>query len=220
MQIVPAHQFEQQLFDNGAWALTDSKISAAIMASINNLLPAATNVPAGSDVSPVYIDHKADTAKAIADVTYLFNNQPAGSSSLVVVRDNYDNEHDQQRMQDFINAIQNIPPMPASVVVFGRTTGPTALPAPVFGVDEWELITKIVYKGRMLSPVQSCMIMAGYLVLIHAGGNQQNINRDIIFLNEGDEDFFHWYDYYARHTNAYYLLKEHRTFFNVRSYAG
>lgn len=218
MQNIPEAQYAQKLFDNGAWAVTDSRVSAAVMSSVNDLLPAATNIPPGSDVDPVWKEHKADTAKSITDVEHLYNHQPTGSSSLVVMDEVYNNEKDEDRMTDFITAINNAV-LNVSLTLFGRGLFPNVMPNQGFIVDEWAL-TALAGRnfGKDFSMTQRCMTIAGYLVLTHAGGNQQHINRDLICIGEGGSDIFRWYNYFARHTNAYYLLKEHRTFFHIRSH--
>lgn len=218
MQIVPQGSYAQQLFDNGAGAGTDSAVSAAIMRTINDLLPPATNIPTGPDVDAVVVDHKPDTTKAIQDVQHLYNSQPAGSSSLVILGEMHTNHQDNQRALDFINAINN-GTLNVDNVVFERGMN---YPTPANGniIRESNLTTASGGNfGWGLSRKQRSMVVAGYLVLLHAGGNQQDINRDLLFYGELHMDIFTYYDYFARHTNAFYLLKEPRTFFGIRSYA-
>jgi hypothetical protein len=217
MHIIPQGGYAQELYNNGASAGTDSAVSGAVLKTINNLLTAATNVPAGPDVIATDVDHKADTQKALADVQRLYDNQLAGSSSLVLLGETHNDHRDNQRALAFIGDIDN-GNLNVTNVVFERGM---AYPAPNNGniIRETNLTTVAGGDfGWGLSGKQRSMVVAGYLVLLHAGGNQQDTNCDLLFYGELHRDIFKYYDYFARHTNAFYLLKEARTFFLVRSY--
>jgi len=62
------------------------------------------------------------------------------------------------------------------------------------------------------------MVVGGYLALIVASGNQHDINRFMLFYGANHNDIFKYFDYYADHSAGYYVKKETRIFFNIRSY--
>jgi hypothetical protein len=188
------------------------------MLAINTLLtPPATHIPTGRDIDPVNKDHKADTQPAIAAVQKLYASQTAGFNSLVLLGEAHNNQQDQQRAIDFINAMNNGTLNPTAIV-FERGMNYPA-PAGFNIIRESNLTTAGGGDfGLGLSKKQRSMVVAGYLVLLHAGGNQQDINRDFLFYGDNHTDIFSSFDYFARHSAADYLLKEPRTFFHIRSY--
>ena len=217
MQIVPQGSYAQQLFDNNAGMGTDSAVTSAIMTAINNLLPPATNIPTGPDVTAVSVDHKPDTKSAIADVQKLFTNQPSGTSSLVLVGETHNDDRDKQRAVDFINTINSGQLSPTQVVFERGMTYPAPSSGNIIREENLTTVSGGNF-GWALNARQRSMVVSGYLVLLHGGGNQHDINRDLLFYGAGHQDIFSFYDYFARHTSACYLLKEPRTFFNIRSY--
>jgi len=217
MNIVPQASYAQQLFDNHAAAGSDREVTAAVMITINNLVTAATQIPRGPDIDAVNKDHNADTASSIAAVQKLYASQTAGFNSLVLLGEKHDDAQDHQRAIDFINAINNLTLNPTAVV-FERGMTYTA-PANGNIIRETNLTT--VSSGDFglgLSRKQRSMVVAGYLVLLHAGGNQQDINRDLLFFGDNHQDIFNYFDYFSRHSDAWYLMKEPRTFFHIRSH--
>lgn len=73
--------------------------------------------------------------------------------------------------------------------------------------------------GLGLSPSQRSMVVAGYLVLCLAGGDQNNIDKVILFYGEEHRDIIlNYFEYFAAHTQADYLKKRIRTLLMIRSY--
>lgn len=223
MQLIPQSDFAKQLFELGAGTATDKAVSKAVMMAVNNLLPAATNVPGPTapELDITQVDHKAGTKKSLGDVQQLMSTQGAGSISLALLGETHNDAKDQARANAFIADINRAALTP-SMVVYERGL-PYAVPntgVPV--VREANLTTVALGDFSIingLSAAQRSMIVAGYLVLCLGGGDQSQADKLLLFYGANHSDILtRYFSYFARHTNASHLLKRPCTAMSIRSH--
>ncbi|UZJ64612.1 hypothetical protein OKW96_20090 [Sphingobacterium sp. KU25419] len=226
MQLITQSTYAQELFNNQVVTLgqpaTDKQVSAAVLKSVNDLVNGATHIPAGGDLPATTTSNPANTAPAT--VQNLYAAQAATSTSIVLLGESHVNQPDHQRAEDYLAAMNATPPtLSPNLVVFERGLtydAPNHIPV----VRESNLTTArshggFVDFGMELSRTQRSRVVAGYLALCIGSGNQQDINRILLFYGANHDDIYNYVDYFARHTAAYYVLKETRNFFNIRSHA-
>lgn len=226
MKLITQGSYAQELFDNKVVNLgqpaTDKQVSAAVLKSVNNLVNGATNIPTGADLPANSTNNAANTTPAT--VQKLYNAQQATSTSIVLLGESHVNQPDHQRAVNYLAAMNATPPtLSPNLVVFERGltyNAPNNIPI----VRESNLTTAkanggMVDFGMELSRVQRSMVVGGYLALCVGSGNQQDINRIILFYGANHNDIYTYFDYFARHTSAYYVEKETRNFFNIKSNA-
>ncbi|WP_131538876.1 hypothetical protein [Pedobacter nototheniae] len=226
MKLILQSTYAQELFNNKVVTLgqpaTDKQVSAAVLKSVNNLVEGATNIPRGADIPANLTNNAANTA--IANVQNLFVTQPAASTSIVLLGESHVNQPDHTRAESYIAAMSTTPPaLTPNVVVFERGltyNSPKDIPI----VRESNLTTAksnggMVDFGMELSKSQRSMVVGGYLALCVGSGNQNDINRIILFYGANHNDIYNYFDYFGRHTSAFYVEKEIRNFFNIKSNA-
>ncbi|WP_316803598.1 hypothetical protein [Pedobacter nototheniae] len=224
MKLISQGAYAQELFNNKVVNLgqpaTDKQVSAAVLKSVNDLIEGATNIPKGADLPANATNNPANTTPAT--VQQLFTAQKATSTSIVLLGESHTNAADHKRAEDYIAAMNSNPPtLKPGLVVFERALTYNA-PKDISIVRESNLTTAksnggMVDFGIELSKAQRSMVVAGYLVLYVASGNQQDINRIVMFYGANHNDIYSYFDYFARHTGAYYVVKETRDFYNIKS---
>jgi hypothetical protein len=225
MLLIAQSAYGQELFNNNVARLghasTDKQVSAAVLKSVNDMITGALNIPTGNDKAPDARDGRANTS--IATVQTVYTAQQATSTSLVLLGEAHNNQQDHQRAESYIAAMNTVPPtLTPTLVVFERALNYPA-PGHVPVVRESNLTQALSGGGRVdfgeeLSRVQRSMVVGGYLALCVASGNQHDINRVMLFYGANHNDILTYFDYFARHTAGYYVLKETRILFNIRSY--
>ncbi|MEN5434442.1 hypothetical protein ABE545_12420 [Sphingobacterium faecium] len=224
MKLIVQGTYAKALFKNNVVnpgeAGTDKQVTRAVFETINELVDAATNKPGGADLPATVTDNPARTTPA--KVQSLFAAQQATSTSIVLLGESHVDEPDRQRAENYLAAMNATPPtLSPTLVVFERGLRYNA-PDDIPLVRESNLTTvnsngNMIDFGMQLSKTQRSMIVAGYLAVCVGSGNQQDINRIILFYGANHNDIYKYFDYFARHTSVDYVLKETRNFFNIRS---
>lgn len=221
MNIIASQTFADKLMSYQGFSGKDGDLSSAIMRTINDLLTGATNVPAGNDVDATSVDQKAATASVQSALQSLYNRQGAGSISIAIVGEDHSNATDQNRATTLIAAAQNGTINP-TVLAFerGMTYGVGGLGQPIVRESNLTQPATNPNAWQGLSAAQRSRVVAGYLALILAGGDQNSIDRVLVFFGANHFDIVqNDFDYFARHSDAAYLLKRARTFMTIRSNA-
>lgn len=223
MQSIPQQTYAQFLLDNnvvGGGGGTDSQVNTAVLKAVNELITNASNKPVGADVAAIRTDNPARTLPAA--VQRLFTSQPASSTSIVLLGEAHNDPADRQRAADYLAAMSATPPsLTPSLIVLERAIGYTP-PVGIPVVREENLTTARragvqLDFGLQLTKSQRSTVVAGFLALCVASGNQQDINRIFMFYGANHDDIFKAFDYYVRHSSGFYVEKEIRNFFNISS---
>jgi hypothetical protein len=176
---VPQATYAETLFKYSVNQGTDKAVSSAVMNTINDLLPAATNKqPTVGEIDPIKIDHKADTQSVLKELQKVYALQDAGSISISIVGETHGDTRDEERARTLIASMDDNGSLKPTIVVFERGlayhTDQIATPI----VREDNLTTaKAGHFGLGLSRSQRSMVVAGYLVLRLGGGDQNNIDK-------------------------------------------
>lgn len=224
MKLIVQGTYAKELFDNKVVDPgvpgKDSQVMATILKSTNYLFDGATNKPSGPDLTATSTKNRADTTPTT--VQRLYAAQQATSTSIVLLGESHVDPADRQRAENYLAAMNATPPtFSPSLVVFERGLtykAPNDIPL----VRESNLTTvnshgNMIDFGMQLSRAQRSMVVAGYLALYVGSGNQQDINRIILFYGANHDDIYKYFDYIVSHTSVSFVLKEKRDFFNIRS---
>jgi hypothetical protein len=218
MKLIHTGEYARLLYDNHAGTGKRADVSGAILKAIQALLKTPEHVPTAAEREPVVIDQKADAEDVLKRMRSLSERQPPGSLLLTVVGETHRNDYDSERARTLIGAITDDEPS-ASLIVFerGMTYPHPASDAPV--VTEESLTShQGINFGLGLHIEQRSMVVAGYLVVCLASGDQRSADRVVLFYGERHADILsQYFDYFARHTSASHLLRRERTFLLVRS---
>ncbi|MEL6140884.1 MAG: hypothetical protein AAFU67_04630 [Bacteroidota bacterium] len=217
MRIIAQQVYANELFDNHVSSGSDSAVAKAVLTTIHNLIKDPTHIPDGGEVDPLRKNLDPNGARALVEVEALYGQQPVRSTSLSLLGEDHNNQEDHIRALAFIAAINQGKILP-TVVVFERGMNYPS-PQNVIIVRETNLTTAYgVDFGFALTAKQRSMVIAGYLVLIAASGDQMDINKFLLFFGANHKDMLDQYQYFARHT-ADYLLKEIRFLYFIESFA-
>lgn len=216
MQIISPHIYAQKLNEHDAAMGTDQTVNHAVRCAIDDLLQPATHVPVGHGVRAELLKPFPHGDTLSADIQALFNRNKPGLSALVFLGECRQDEEDQKRALDFLDGIaQN--KLATDLVIFERGMN-YKLPEQVPYLIESQLTQAgPVDFGWGLTRRQRNMILAGYLVLCLASGDQRDKSNILLFFNESQRNVFSMIDHYAHHTDAYYLNNKPRTFVTIRS---
>ncbi len=184
MNLILQSTYAQTLFNNKVVNLghpaTDKQVSAAVLKTVNDLVNGATNIPTGADRPANLTENAANTTPDA--VQNFYNAQQATSTSIVLLGESHVNQPDHQRAENYLAAMNANPPvLRPNLVVFERGLTYQA-PGNIPLVRESNLTTAranggMVDFGMELSKAQRSMVVAGYLALCAASGNQQDINN-------------------------------------------
>jgi len=208
---------------NGDCKTTDGQVSSAVMRAMTDLiaLNPPTNESTGPDVNPVNTQSRANTTAA--NVQTFFTSKPAGSTSVVLLGETHTDPTDQARAQAFIAAISAAnPTLTPTMVVYerGLTYPATAGIAPIRETNLTSTPTCYLDRndfGMGLSPAQRSMVIAGYITLCSACGNQLDTDRILLLFGARHSDILTYCDYFARHGGAFHFEKQQRFYNNIAS---
>jgi len=218
MQVVPASTYAKSLYDAKVGLGTDKAVSAAVLSALSQLMPEATNKPHGPAIDPINIRQPANADKALAATESLYAKQAAGSISLTLLGEDHTNAQDAARARKFIAAI-NASTLTPSLLVFERGMQYAVPAVSVIIVRESNLTTVNGGDfGMGLSAAQRSMVVAGYLALLAGGGNQNDINKMLLFYGANHTDILKYFGYFAQHSPSSYLMQEPQTLVAVESY--
>jgi hypothetical protein len=224
MQFISQSSYAQSLLDNnivGGGGGTDSQVRAAVLKAVHNLITDETNMRGGPELDAIETDSPAKTLPA--KVQELFAAQQQSSTSIVLLGESHDNAEDRKRAGNYLTAIGTATPTLTPTVIVLERGLKYVVPAGIHIVRETNLTTAkragvAEDFGLALTKSQRSMVVGGYLALCVASGNQQDINKILMFYGANHDDIFQHFDYCGRHTKGAYILKEVRQFFNIRSY--
>jgi hypothetical protein len=203
----------------------------AVVETIRELMVAATNKPATPDVAKT-VPHSGAAANASADIKKLYGSQAAGSISVAILGEDHSSAKDTARAQAIIAEIGTGAIMP-TILLFERylrnsETNPTTKrvgPYPSPGaaytgriVSELDLTTGTAgFFGDGLDAEARSMVVAGYLVLCSAGGDQTSVDKCLLVFGENHADILEKFDNFSKlHTN--WIQKRPRTLFLIDSF--
>jgi hypothetical protein len=222
MQAIVPVVYANQLFQNKAGQGDASVVSKAIIQTIQDLLPNAINKPIGSDIDAVIPpDAAAKFNKALSTVKKIWDPQTAGSISIVLCGEAHDDASDQERAKTFITEMGNGGLTP-SLVIFERGMSYSTQVINCDKAIETDMTTSTLRApsvdfGLGLSGEERDMVIAAYILLCVAGGNQNDIDKVFVFFGENHKAILKWFDYYARHSAADWVQKRNRNLLTIRS---
>lgn len=205
MCLLSQNRFAEALQKN--WKEGD--VAATVMRAINEVVqPANKN---GEEIS-----HELVNENATAAMKKIESFPTSGYAiQLVLFGENHTSEKDHDRGNSII---KNLDSYPASLVVFERAM--TQFYATSGLLHNHEIVREEnLYKNELLGVLQArerSMVMAGFLVAYIA--KKATPTNVILFFGEEHKNILEkYFDYFARHSNADWLLFKKRRFYVVRS---
>ena len=227
MQIINSSLFAQTLSTAGslfgAAPAVDSNVLSGAIKTIEKLCTSATNKalpPARDAASTTCSSPKSD--KVIEEVSKLYGAQVAPSISLTLVGETHRNDVDEARANSLIQEVVKDRLLP-TVIVLER-----GLEYQVGGVScqitREKSLTTILQNGAevdfglTLSAKQRSIVVAAYIYLCLASGNQNTADKVLIFFGENHSDILtSHFEYFVRHTTSTWMQNRPRSLMMVRS---
>jgi len=230
MHIIPQATYAQALATTPiAQALgvpvSDSIVLTGTLKVIEDLIaanPAAINKANPPAQDPTKVTGSSPKSKnVIADITKLYTQQVIPSLSLSLLGEDHNNADDATRATDVIQGVAAAT-ITATLLVFERGM---AAKYPIPGVAQpivrEENLTTVVAgdMGLGLTKSQRSVVVAGYIFLLLAGGDQHTIDKVILFYGENHNDILTSFEYFVRHTTCSWVQNRPRTMMFFRSAA-
>lgn len=215
MKFIAQQDYAKALADNGLAAaalaeVDDDTVRRAIVTTLNALVAGVANAPAGPDLDPELVAPVGTPAQAIAA---FFQNAPPASISLAFLGEDHSSDADAARARTVIDAI-SAEQIELTLPVFERGMA-GRYPSPTFdgSIVREENITQ--YRGCNfgfgLRARQRSLVMAGYLVLLLAGGSQTSREKVLLFYGANHQDILAGFDSLAAAADTtHHLLKRPR----------
>lgn len=219
--------YAQELSNQGAGSGTDKAVRKAVINTIEALKPADQVVP-GNPVDAVKtVVGSPKTNNVSSAIQKVYNGQVAGTISITLCGETHNNQADTARANALIAQIAAGTFTP-TFLIFER--GMTyALPAGFGGAIARETNLTTVPAGNFglgLTSAQRSMVVAGYIFLCLAGGDQvfvpgavpqPVIDKVFLFYGENHKDILDQFEYFARHSTANWLQNRARNLVLIRS---
>jgi hypothetical protein len=189
MQLLSELTYATALEKNRIGSTTDRVAKRGLIKTIDQLLPESreTQADAPPRVQPDTMIETASphttTADIIADIQAMQRAQPPGSVSITLIGVNYRSADDHARAHSIISAIRADTLHP-TLMVFERDLdyGAAHINCPM--IHEESLTTSREGNfGRGLTHAQRCMVVAGYVHLCLAAGDQAGIDHVMLFFD-------------------------------------
>jgi hypothetical protein len=219
MRIIRQSDYALDIYNKGAGKGTDKAVRKAILDTLTSASPVAINAPQGLDVDPEKeVGSSPHTSHVVSDVEKIYRGLGESSISLVVCGEDHTDERDHARAEFLIGAIAGGTIAP-SIVLFERGMTYTTNGLACHLVRETNLTTAPAGDfGLGLSKSQRSMVVAGYMLLCVAGGDQSTIDRFFLFYGENHMDILTHFEYFVRHTSATWVQRRPRNLFQIRSH--
>lgn len=220
MIVIPQSTYANSLFKNGVAKGQDGDVRKAIFESINELITNPSDIPKGKDLEPTIMTLHADFKSSLKVVKEVYDGQTVGSISLTLLGESHIDQKDKERATAFIQAINDgfIDPN-TFTLERGMTYNPPNTGIPIIREENLTTTSSGIWFGEALTAHQRSLVIAGYLVLITASGNLNDIVKHFILFGDNHRDILKEFDYFSRHTTAFYLQKLPRTFLTIPSQA-
>jgi hypothetical protein len=243
---MPQRRYADVLAENGAFG---TEVRANALKAIEQLIPAATNKPAGTAVEAkiTKVHHNScDLTTSIAETQALYNGGPANGVSIVLCAENHlyqqqtrpvktqklsgknlaekqrdwdKSDLDRQRATGLLLTTGGVAYPAPDLVVFERGMQYTAPTVPATArEDNLTAPTINPGAGQGLRGAERSFVIAGYVFLCVAGGNQTHHDRVMIFFGENHTDIVEHFEYLARHSSADWVQRRPRHFLIVPSH--
>jgi hypothetical protein len=228
--------YADELFKQGAGVGTNKAVRKAIMNTIETLKPAPAEVLGKPVEAEKTVVASVQTDKVLAAIKKVHDSQYAGYISLIVVGETHEKcPVDIQRTNDLIAQIGAQGGLTPTFLIYERGMN-YAQPQGVAAIAQETNLTTVLAGnfGLGLSAVQRSMVVAGYIFLCLAGGEQfetvppavQNqpppqpqpvIDKVILFYGENHKDILDCFEYFARHSTANWLQNRPRQLVLIKS---
>ena len=219
MQVLSELTYATTLEKNRIGCTTDRVAKRGVIKTIDQLLP-STDLDL-DDVETTSIIEKAcphtSTADIIADIQAMQAAQESGSISITLIGVNYRSAEDHARAHAIISAIRtdNLHP---TLMVFERDLayGSAKIACPM--IHEESLTTSREGNfGRGLTRAQRCMVVAGYVQLCLAAGDQAGIDHVMLFFDAHQAGILEEFKYLLEHTRPSALKSRPYTLYTIES---
>jgi hypothetical protein len=195
--------------------LTDKEVRHAVVDLIKSAPPAAHNLPAGNQDRTLssHRYQKKSAAQIITQLSKDFSRQArvAGSITLALVGESHSHDPDLARSLGVLAAMTPGGGLDSTDLVIVERDGMRHR-LPPGNVLNPTRVSEISLTGNLqtnlaqaLSPRQRSTVIAAYLLLSLAGGNQGTADRAVVFAGEEHEDIGEEFDYLAKHHKVHNL---------------
>jgi hypothetical protein len=221
MQVLSELTYATTLEKNRIGSTTDRVAKRGVIKTIEQLLPSLEHDTDLHLSETTSIIEKAcphtSTADIIADIQAMQTAQAPGSISITLIGVNYRSVEDHARAHAIISAIRadNLHP---TLMVFERDLayGSAQIACPM--IHEESLTTSREGNfGRGLTRTQRSIIVAGYVQLCLAAGDQAGIDHVMLFFDANQAGILSEFKYLLEHTRPSSLKSRPYTLYTIES---
>lgn len=191
----------------------DKEVRELVLHAIRTLRPVAANVPGAQAKQPRQVDLGAVGAGPVMDqMSGVYGQQRPGDISLAWIWESHDSQQDEARAQALIPEMVPQGRLSAvNVLVFERGLAAKHRPFPpnllptVVREEDLTTVTDLTPRELLpeaLSRVQRNIVVAGYLLLALAGGDQREIANVVTIFGERHDGLVGEFEYLAKATNV------------------
>jgi hypothetical protein len=196
----------------GKVGFSDKEVREAVLAAVRTMLPAATNksiAAAQTPTMPALAKPAASTVDAITGALQTAFTRAAGTVTLVVVGESHqardaEDAEDQTRAKALLDKMVEHSPLAATtLVVLERDLELRYKPYPSSFAPQSAMEVALTedYDTTLqqgLSKLQRSTVIAGYVLLCLAGGDQNTVDTVVLFLGELHADALTEFEYFAK----------------------
>jgi len=197
--------------------LDATQASSAVLQIIKDLTPTkVSNKATGKNLEASFRQIQDSSLEAAsAAMKELHQNQGIGSISITLVGETHKNEEDTNRGEALVDQIFDKTLVPTYVIVERDLKYQTPYDK---GLLESQLYS--VYLGKDFSTAfsikQRSMVIAAYLLLCLAAGDQNTIDKVVLFFGEEHQDIFTYFENYCQSFD--WICKRPRTYLLIPSH--
>lgn len=220
MKYIPQQDFAKVLASQGlAQAsydkVTDEIVHDAIARTIAMLIASVSNIPEGDNLPPVEL---APIEQSIEAINAFYADAPPHAIALAFLGEAHDSAADTARAKAIIAAISS-ETLELTLPIFERGMAEKypspKCDAPIVREENLTQIRGCDFRWG-LSAKQRSMVVAGYLVLLLAGGNQSPKEKVLLFYGDNHLDIIGYFEAFAAIPAAAHLLKRPRLSMAIR----
>jgi hypothetical protein len=203
MQLISELTYATTLEKNRIGSTTDRVALRGLIKTIDQLSNHDPAQVAEAHAPVVEIDSShTSAADIVAELANIHAQQKPGSISVSLIGVNYRSAADHARAHAIISAVRADTLHP-NLLIFERDLayGQTRIPCPM--IHEEALTTSREGNfGRGLTRGQRCMVVAGYIHLCIAAGEQSGIDRIVLFFDSHQIGILDDFKYFVEHTRS------------------
>ena len=196
--------------------IRDIDVYCSVLKTMYELAGTSFNVPDTTGVEPRKIRDYTHMSKICTRVKSLFEEQPKGSTSLVL--SGHSGTDIVKERTGYLLKIIEAKGLRPDLIIFERGAPYTVHNEHIPVIRESDLTTwEKGDFGAGMTVAQRDLVVCGYLVLVVGSGNWEDVSRFLLFLDETrHERIFFFFEYFSKNTLAH-VRKKFRILFSICS---